>query len=83
MASVRSQPLRSIQRLIRPSLPCAVGHREYARKILLNLRSPRIGNLPLQGRSLLREKVGDADDAQQKHQACNDLWRIHVGHSVC
>jgi hypothetical protein len=59
------------------------GHREDARKILLNLRSPRIGNLPLRRRSLLRQKVGDADDAQQKHQACNDLCRIHVGHSVC
>jgi len=41
------------------------GHREDARKILLNLRSPRIGNLPLRRRSLLRQKVGDADDAQQ------------------
>jgi hypothetical protein len=80
MASVRSQPLRSIQRFIRRSLPCA---REDAREVPLDFRSSRIGNWPQWLRSPLRQKMGNAGDAQQKQQARNDLSGIHGRYSAC
>jgi hypothetical protein len=81
MASVRSEPLRSIQRFIGRSLPCA---REDAREVPLDFRSSRIGNWrPLGLRSPLRQEIGNAGDAQQKQQARNDLSGIHGRYSAC